>query len=184
MVHENWVRNGVAAVVLLGSAVALSGCKLFVKEDPPPCPRVSILADASELTRFRPGPGRDITDIALQAKIADYHGACQYDKDSHKMNIALKVGLDLQRGAALGDQKTSLQYWVSVPTFYPYDGAKKVLTVNAEFPRNRDQLHVTDGEVELSFPVRNVKELERYEVFIGLQMDEAELQYNRAHRHY
>jgi hypothetical protein len=184
LVHENWVRNGVAAVVLLGSAVTLSGCKLFVKEDPPSCPRVSILADASELTRFRAGPGRDITDIELQAKVADYHGACEYDKNSHTMHVALKVGLDLQRGAAYVAGPHSLQYFISVPTFFPYDGAKKVMTVNVDFPRNRDQLHLTDDEVELNFPVRNVRELERYEVFIGLQMDEAELQYTRTHRHY
>jgi len=175
------VRKGFAAALLLGSAIGLSGCKLFTKEDPPACPRVSILADAEELTRFAPGAGRDITDVQLRAKIADYHGNCFYDKDSHKMNVVLDVGIDLQRGAALAGDKASLQYFVSVPTFYPYEGAKKVLTMNVEFAKNRDQLHQTDRDVQLSFPVRNVKELERYEVFIGLQMSEAELQYNRSH---
>jgi hypothetical protein len=185
--HGRWARGmrlGLAAAILCGSALALSGCKMFVKEDPPPCPRVSILADAASLTRFRPGPGRDITDIELQAKVADYHGACQYDKEARRMNLVLRVGFDVQKGAALGEGKRSLRYFVSVPTFWPHEGAKKVLTTEVEFPAHQELVHVVDKDVELDFPVRNVKELERYEVFIGLQLDEAELQYNRAHGHH
>ena len=175
------MRFGLAAAFLCGCAFALSGCKMFVKEEPPPCPRVSILADAASLTRFRSGPGRDITDVALQAKVADYHGECRYDKDKRIMTLALKVGFDVQRGAALREDKTSLRYFISVPTFYPYDGAKKVLTTEVEFPEHRDLMHVVDKEVELDFPVRSLKELERYEIFIGFQLDPAELDYNRTH---
>jgi hypothetical protein len=140
---------------------------------------VSILADAAKLTRFRPGPGRDVTDVVLQARLTDYHGGCHYNKDDHTMTIELQVGMDLERGPAMAEGRQQLSYFIAVPTYFPFEGAKKTLPVIVEFPKGRQLLHISDRDVEISFPVRNIKELERYEVFVGLQMDEAELNFNR-----
>jgi len=172
-------RTVLTAAILCGSAVLLSGCKMFVKTDPPPCPRVSILGDASELTRFK-GAGRDITDVSLRAKLVGYEGACQWRKDQAKMAVDLKVSFDVMRGAA-GDARQNVTYFVALPAYFPFDGAKKLLTLPVEFPKNGGVTHVVDKDVVLEFPISDIKQLEKYEIFVGLQLDDNELQYNRQH---
>ena len=161
--------------------LALSGCKVFVKEEPPPCPRVSILADAAKLVQFRPGPGRDITDIAYKVQVVNYAGSCFYEKESHVMTVNLQVGFDAERGAALADDRQEIQYFISVPTFFPQPDAKEIFPLTLQFSKHAAGLHVTDQDAKISIPVKSIKELERYEVFIGLQLDEAQLDYNRHH---
>lgn len=173
--------RGLARAILCGALVALSGCKAFVKEEPPPCPRVSILGDALKQVHFRPGPGRDVTDIEWKAEIKEYRGACFYDKSQQLMTVTLNVGIDIARGPALADGAHQLAYFIAVPEYFPLPEAKKTVPLTAQFDRNVTALHLVDHDVSIAIPVKNVKEMERDELFLGLQLDEAELQYNRTH---
>ncbi|MCH7721637.1 MAG: hypothetical protein IH988_11735 [Planctomycetes bacterium] len=59
-----------------------TGCGLFGGDDyVPPCPRAVVLADAQSVTEFRPGPGRDLTDILNEGAITDLAGGCEYNDD-------------------------------------------------------------------------------------------------------
>ncbi|MDP6804266.1 MAG: hypothetical protein QF902_02900 [Rhodospirillales bacterium] len=55
-------------------ALVAGGCdsigSLFEDEAPPPCPRIAVVPDASTITKFRAGPGRDIIDILYEGNIA------------------------------------------------------------------------------------------------------------------
>jgi hypothetical protein len=181
MIKAHRRRTAIVGLSVGASLLALSGCKVFVKEEPPPCPRVSILADAAKLVQFRPGPGRDITDIAYKVQVVNYAGSCFYDKEYHVMTVDLQVGFDAQRGAALSEDSQEIRYFISVPTFFPQPDAKEIFPLTLKFSKNAASLHVTDQDAKISIPVKSVKELERYEVFIGLQLDEAQLDYNRHH---
>ena len=173
--------KGFAAVATVSSLLALSGCKMFVKEEPPPCPRVSILADAAKLTRFRPGPGRDVTDMVVQAEVSSYHGSCFYNSEAKTMSIDIQVGINAQKGAALVDNKVEVAYFVAIPAFFPEPQAKAVLPVTLEFPKNSHAVRLTDEQLAITIPVKDVKELGGYEVFLGFQLEPAELEYNRQH---
>ncbi len=61
-------RRGPLGLVLL--AFVLSGCGIFYREPPPPCPRAFPVADARMLTRFT-GQGHDLTDVIFEARIED-----------------------------------------------------------------------------------------------------------------
>ena len=67
----------------LAAPIALSGCAGFTealtKKKPPPCPPIYILSDASHITKYRPGTGRDLTDVDMEAEIIAYKGQCSYD---------------------------------------------------------------------------------------------------------
>jgi hypothetical protein len=170
--------------MVVAALLALSGCKVLVKEEPPPCPRVSILADASHLTRFRPGAGQAEGDVEFRARIVDYNGSCYYDRDEKTMSVTLQLAIEATRGPALTDGKRDLNYFVAVPFFFPESEAKKILPLTIDIPKGANGVKATDRDVRISFPVRNIKELERYELFVGLQLDEAELRYNRQHSAY
>ncbi len=167
----------------LAAVLALSGCSMFDQDDvKAPCPKVSILADAAKLVRFRPGPGRDVTDVETQAELTGYQGSCHYDKTKKMMNVSLAVGIDAARGPAAQGRAANLSYFVAIPTFWPDPKAKVVLPVAIAFPGNATTVHYTDNDVQISIPVPVVKDMAKYEIVLGLQLNEAELEYNRQHR--
>lgn len=170
------------SMVLFASLLALSACKAFDKEEPALCPRVSALADSVVMTKFRPGPGRDITDVELRAEMTSYHGYCHYDAEANQMRVTLQVGIDAERRPALVGRNTNIGYYIAIPAFYPDPKAKQVLPVALEFDSDSNRLHVTDDEVEISIPMTDMKDLPKYEIFVGLQLTPDELAFNRQQK--
>jgi hypothetical protein len=178
-IREKRAGFGLTVAIVGVASLGLEGCKLFIKDEPPPCPRVSILADASNLVRFHQGAKADAKNIDITAKLVSYAGSCGYDADEKQMSVALTVGFDVTRGPAAGELAQEISYFVAVPAYYPQTSAKRVLSFPVELPKDNETLHVTDKEIQISFPVNDIKELERYEIFVGIQLNQAELDYNR-----
>ncbi|PKU23751.1 hypothetical protein [Telmatospirillum siberiense] len=170
------------SIVLFSSLLALSACKAFDKEEPPLCPRVSALADSVTLTKFKPGPGRDLTDVELKAEMTSYHGSCHYDAEAKQMHVLLEVGIDAERRPGLAGRTAQVAYYIAVPTFYPDPKAKQILPVTLQFADDSNRLHYTDSEVDIAIPMANFKDLTKYEVFVGLQLTPDELAFNRQQK--
>jgi hypothetical protein len=168
--------------VLLSVLVALSACKAFDTQPPPPCPRISILGDAAKLTRFRPGPGRTAADAELTAELSSFHGSCTYDAAKRNMTVTLQVGIDAALRPAAKEWTADLSYFIALPVFYPNPNAKRVIPVYLEFSSGDGRVHYTDDEVEVSFPVLEIKELAKYEVIVGLQLTPEQVEYNRQRK--
>lgn len=172
----NFPRRSAALLLALA---ALSGCKAFDKEEPAYCPRVSVLADTANLVQFRPGSGRDVSDEQLRAEFASYHGTCRYDKPNKTMTISMNVGIDAERRPGAQGRAADLAYFVAIPAFYPKPEAKVVMPVALQFPDNSNYVHYVDEEVRISIPIEDLKQLKKYEVFVGLQLTPEQLDYNR-----
>jgi len=159
--------------------LALSGCKIFVKDEPPPCPRVSVLEDASKLVRFANG-GHSANAIEMSAEITKYRGSCFYDKDEKTMQVVLNVGVDAFAGPAFVEGPHRVDYFVAIPAFNGPEG-KKILPLKLDIPKDPRGTHITDGDVTLTFPIKDIKKLEAYEIFVGFQLSPEELDFNRKH---
>ena len=69
----------------------------------PACPKVRLLQDADKVTVYRPGPGRDITDILYEARLEGFSGDCEYVGDGgvfHEVVLSLRAKFNLVRGPA------------------------------------------------------------------------------------
>lgn len=172
--------------LLAGAALlSVTGCSWFSSEkkpDQPQCPRISILADAATETRFRAGKGHDLTDVELVAGIGNFSGDCLFDFDKRTMNIKMQVSIDAKLGPAAQGRKADLSYFIAVPTYYPAPSAKKTLPVALEFPKDSDRVRYTDKEIELNLPIKDLRDLAAYEVFLGIQLTPEELDYNRSQK--
>ncbi|HLN22625.1 MAG TPA: hypothetical protein VK558_01425 [Patescibacteria group bacterium] len=167
----------------LAALVALGGCSLFEsKKELPPCPRVSVLSEASKLTQFRTGQGRDITDVELQAEFTGYHGSCKFDYEKQIMTVTMQVGIDAQRGPAAKGRKADIAYFIAIPAFSSTPKGKAIMQVPLEFPENTDRVRYIDSEVEATFKVPKLDDLAKYEVFLGLQLTPEQLEYNRTQK--
>ena len=84
-------------------AVLVAGMLTACESAPDPdaalgCPRVAIVADAAYAEQFRPGPGRDLTDLASRAQIIRISGSCAYDEDGVTVTVTMPIAVE--RGPA------------------------------------------------------------------------------------
>ena len=166
------------AVVLL--PLILASCSLFQKKEAPPCPPVYILSDASKLTKFRDGPGRDITDVEYEAEITGFTGGCKYDAKG--AIVDLQVTFNVKRGPADTDRKANFSYFVAIPFFYPSPDAKAEFETEVAFPEGTNYVKFTDEEVVMRVPVKDKELIDKYEIYLGLQQTREELDRNRTGR--
>ena len=174
--------NTPARLALLAGLALLSACSS--NEDKPQlsCPTVLILADAEHFTQFRPGRGRDVTDIIAEGDIIGFKGSCEPGKKNATIEMTLSVSFSLTRGAANSDGVVNFPYFVAVPGMYPDPAGKAVMPSTVQFPGNLSKVRYSDEEVQLSLPLSLGQSGASYEVIIGFQLDEDQLAYNRSHK--
>ncbi len=181
MVGRAAMRWGVWAI-----AAMLSGCALFgQKATPPPCPEIGILAEANQLTRFRPGPGRDLIDILFEVEMADVGGTCQHALDTETgegtLTVEMAVVLKAARGAADKSRQAVIPYFVAITDSQRKPITKSVFQTRIPFPGNTSRLTVTDNNpgVTLDIPLLRGQTGRNFKIYAGLQLTKEELEYNR-----
>ena len=171
---NSWGRLVLPAALVL----ALAACG---NKSQPPCPDVNVLDDASKFTQFKPGEGRDITDIVLQGEIVGFKGTCAYDKDDKKLTVVMQVQMEFTHGPAATTRDAQVQYFVAVPSYYPKPQAKQVEDLKFTFANAADHVRITDNEVDVVLPVKDLsKDVDKMSIYIGFQLDQAQLDYNRS----
>ncbi|MBE1236252.1 hypothetical protein IHV25_01095 [Phaeovibrio sulfidiphilus] len=165
--------SGAAVLFLLG------GCNAFVTEDGRACPHVRIDAATAQLVQFGPGPGRDVTDERLSARVLVPEGGCAYD--SSGVTVDMNVSFQLELGPAARDgREAAFEYFVAIPEFYPSEAAKQVYPVSVRFPDSVDRIVYRDERVEVRLPLEAGEDASGLDIYVGLQLTEGELRYNQA----
>lgn len=170
----------IRALALLFVLVGVSSCGIFGKDVVYPCPRVYILADAGNLVRYKPGPGRDITDIVFEGRIANFVGSCDYDEDKG-VDIDLVVQIELQRGPAATGAPVSFEYFVALPAFRPKPEGKRIMPVSGTFAPNQTRMAYQDT-VHMFIPLAKPEDGYDTEIVIGFQLTPEEIELNRQMR--
>lgn len=174
-------------------AVLLTGCETEVdvgKLNPfggkkpviPACPKVRMLKDADKITQYRPGPGRDITDIMFEADMVGFKGDCEYIGDAGKYTnvvVTLKVGFKVARGPSVSGDTAKVPYFLAIPEFFPDANAKQSFVREVKFPKNRTSVTVIDSEVEVSIPLDASRKGPDTQVIIGFSLSPEQLEFNR-----
>ena len=182
----NLYRSVGAARIAAALTVAglVSACTLFGEDEvPPPCPEISVLEEASNLTRFVDGPGRDLIDVLVEQKVSDAAGTCEYeiddDTETGTLSVEMMVAFELNRGPANRDRKTDVDYFVAVTDNQRNILNKQSFKGTVEFPGNRNRLIWTDEPVYLNIPLKAKQTGRNFKIFIGLDLTDDQLQFNR-----
>lgn len=171
------MRSAVRPLAAALLPLVLASCSVFQKKEPPPCPPVYILGDAGKLIKYRPGSGRDLTDVEYEAEILGYQGGCKYDEKG--ATVDLQVSFSLKRGPADSDHKAEFNYFAAIPFFYPSADAKGEFPVSVTFPEGTNYVRFTDEEVVMRVPVKDKEVITKYEIYLGFQETSEELERNR-----
>ncbi len=173
---------------ILAVAALAAGCSILDMEKPPfYWPTLKILADAASTPRFRDGPGRDIIDVAYKGEIRDILAAgCKRDFNKDSRESLLTVNFSLVIGAVVGPaangRKTTFDYFVSITDESFNILQKEFFRFPVEFPGNRTRLIAEDEKVTLDIPLKAGQDGKGLEIFIGFQLSQEQLEYNRRHR--
>lgn len=164
-------------------AALLGGCGWISEEAAAPvCPDAAILAEAAELVRFRPGPGRDLTDIQYQVEVAGIEQGCRYRANT--VESALRITLVATRGAAFDSGSADMRYFVAVVDRITEEIlARQEFDSAVEIPRGQSRAGVVE-EVVQRVTIPEGRSGRSYEVLVGLQLTEEQVSFNRQRRGY
>ncbi len=175
-------------LVLMGLGLAvLAGCAA-TEGDLAPCPAARVLAEPSELTRFRAGPGRDPTDQLFTAAFLRVTGECNYDGDGGDIDVTLEVTMEILRGPASPDGKAAFGYFVAVAERSPEGGEPAVLNrqsfqVAVDMPPARRGARYQDV-LTVTIPRPDGRDVRAFVLYLGFELSREELNYNLRNRGY
>ncbi|MBN34443.1 MAG: hypothetical protein CMM46_06630 [Rhodospirillaceae bacterium] len=143
------------------------------------CPQVLIVDEASRLTQYAPGDGRDMLDIRYDAKIGTVEWVCEFHAEENRVDVEVRFGVLALRGPAAESSVARLPYFVAVADPQGEIMAKQVFAIESEFPGNALEI----GHVETVFQhlhYASLSQAQSYTVYIGFQLTPKQLQDVRA----
>ena len=140
------------------------------------CPQAMRVQDATTLTRFRPGAGRDRTDVLFQAELGKVDLACNPRKD--RVTIDLTLEILVAEGPALKERVANVGYFVRL-----LDASGRVVqgrnfAADYRFAGNRTRQGSYE-EISLNIPLFEGQAGGSYTIAVGLLPTAEELEYNR-----
>jgi hypothetical protein len=170
-------RALIAPAIVLCVSVLLSACG--GGKPLPPCPQVRVDSTTAQLTKFREGSGRDINDVEYQARMLGFKRQCEFKDDG--VDVTMDLVIEVASGPAAKPGSMSLYYFVALPQFYPEPTGKRIIAVshNLEPGVGRRERIKEDG-VRVFIPLSKDEPAAAYDVYVGLQLDQEQLEYNRS----
>lgn len=144
------------------------------------CPKALRVQDASTLTRFQPGRGRDATDTLVQASISDIVVACSSRRERVEVDIVFEVRV--AEGPALArnvpDRKVALEYFVAIVDPQRQIVTRRTFNADFQFSGNRTKLQSKE-ELSQRIPLANPGTGGAYQIAVGFVMTPDEVEFNR-----
>ncbi len=168
---------------LVFASVFLSACSSSEVQEPK-CPNVSIERVTADAVYFQDGKSKGIVDRVMEVRLMGYKASCVYNKKHTELTFTLNPEFEAELGAAAKSRKQKFSYFVAIPQFYPDAGAKQLFTVDVEFPNGFDVVDYRDEPVEIVIPVKPSESGSDFDIYIGMQLDENMLEYNRTLNRY
>lgn len=147
------------------------------------CPDYFVLEDAATITKFRDGPGRDITDVVVRAQIGEMQLGCITDIDndtnSGKMLVEVAPVIAAEMGPANASQTASLPYFVIVTDPKKNILYREPLTMTVSFKGNRTKLVVLPPPTTVEIPITPEIRNNYYLIYSGFELTKDQVEYNR-----
>jgi len=158
-------------------AAVVAGCAN--EGPPPPCPNVRIDSATAKLVKFREGPGRDVTDVEYQAQVGGYKGECIHRDDS--VDVIMDIDFAFAGGPAAQAGDVSLYYFIAIPQYFPQPEGKRIIEIKHKLSgRTTARERISETGVKVTIPLKPEEPAAAYDIYIGLQLTNEQLEFNRA----
>ncbi len=167
-------RAVLGAAVLCLTLAACAGGPVVIT-----CPEVRVLSELGNLTRFKPGDGRDITDVVMEAQFEEVRGECSVDDD--EVEMAILVILSARRGPA---SQVSSDRFAMIAAVTDKDRnilSRRVIPGEVDFSGNRARVRYLE-RLKIDIPKTEEQNGDDFIVFVGFELTRNEVEFNRAQR--
>lgn len=137
------------------------------------CPRIAILAQAGELTEVTVD-----NTVSYRAEMSDVRVDCEYrTRDLIEMTADITTRFTVTKGPGMQGDTARFNYFVSVTDRRGNVLNKRVFPVTVNF-RGQQSVTFTDGSWQFYRMTRGAFGLS-YEIWIGFQLSDVQVEYNR-----
>lgn len=167
--------------VLLLAPLGLAACGGGTSDTAPiACPRPTIPHEAADLTRYRPGPIRDLTTLEFDARLNGLSGGCRIGRRGNSVDLQIIPSLVVDRGPAATGRSVAVPWTIAVldPDNEPLAPPQR-FTTTVVFGANETRASVNGQSVTINLPVSESRRANDYRVMVFLQLEQEELDQNR-----
>lgn len=177
------IRSARPAALALLALPLLAGCggrgSVLTQRPQAPCPRVALLAEAVDLTRYRQGARPDLAAMEVDARMTGFGARCDYAPRDAGLDVTVQVEFTAERGPAATSNSFDLPYVVGVTD----ESEGRVLnsgadTLRVSFTGSERRTTARGEEVLVRIP-GNVQRAAEKVVLIGFQLTPEQLEANR-----
>jgi hypothetical protein len=174
------MRRFAAALAAVGAiGLMLGGCSIFRTKDNRTCPVAGVLSDLDTVHEYRPGPGRDLTDLQFTAALGDVKGTCKYTAKG--VDAEMTVVILGERGPALDRDTVEVEYFVAVTGPDNRVLNKEVFRTTLSFAGGRNRTGSGEELVE-TIPLPKGADGSLYRTEVGFQLTPEQVEINRRRR--
>jgi hypothetical protein len=146
------------------------------------CPRITLLAEGADLTRFRAGAARDLTAMTVDARIAGFDAVCDYaSRERRALDVRVTPRFQAERGPAAEGRAQDLPWFVALSDA----GDTTVLerqsfVTRLAFAANAPRANATGQAARLRLPIGDGVAAGNYIIRVSFQLTPEELALNRS----
>jgi hypothetical protein len=164
-------RTTLTTIGLAG--LALAACGTSTPEAPPACPTALLLQGAERTASYSPGAERKPDALRHLAVVNNLASTCRFGEAG--VDVDLAFDLIAERGPAFSGDAVDLSYFVATIGPGRQILSKQVFSSEIPFADNDDRAGVSE-QLTLRLPAVTPEQGQAYAIFLGFQLDRAELQ--------
>ena len=175
-----------AALAGLAAAALLAGCGDNAPEygSTAPCPRIALLAEGADQTRFLPGAARDLSAMVVEVRITGFDARCDFaPRDRRRLEVFITPRFEAERGPASTDRSVDVPWFIALTDADDnevLDHQQRITRI--AFAANTPRAGASGQAARVSLPLPEGRVAQNYIVRLSLQLSADELDHNRSRR--
>jgi hypothetical protein len=161
--------------------LALMGCGSSSNSRlPVACPRPGLLGEGADLTRYRPGPVRDLTTLEWDARLTGISGGCNPGRGNRSIDMTLTTAFTVERGPSAEGRIVDLPWFVAVVDSRDERIlSRQSFVERVTFARNEVRTTGQSEPVSVSLPVGEDRHANDYRILVSFELTPEDLALNR-----
>jgi hypothetical protein len=165
------------------AAILVSGCSHSDSEKGL-CPTAAVLAPTSALTVFRQNAPADPSGELYTVWMTNVKSGCDYSKDDRTAVSRVHVLFAARRAPTSDEANYRVPYFVTVTHGGSRIMTKKLYLANVHFAAGEASVSFDQTIDDIAISFERGSKIGEYQIILGLQLTQAQLDYNIKNHHY
>ena len=178
------MKNALTLLFVILSASFVTACgasEIFQEQVPPSCPTLKPLQNGEKVVRYKPGVGRDITDVILEAEFTQFDGECQANEEL--VEVGVSIGMKASKGPALEGDLTKVGVILAITDLDKKIIDQSVFDVTLDFSGNRSTISYFERFL-IDIPLKEGVKSDEFNIYLTFALSPEEMDFNKKSKRY